>query len=400
MKALRSHMTPLITLVLASFLARFGYQMARSPVLPRFAQDLGAAPEMLGLIVAASTITGVAIKLPAGALSDVLGRKRMMLLGCLFFAAPPFLYPFVYSASALLALRFLHGFATAIFGPVASAYVADLSEQGRGEKLGWFAAAGDLGSTVGPLLSGLILFYTASYTTIYLIVGGLGLLPLFMVLRLPDDERPHVIGSTLGARSGQFWSGIREVLSSHTVVLASALEAAMYVGYGAFLGFFPPYAREIGLNDAQIGLVMGVQLATTMLAKPLSGRLSDRLGRKPMILAGLFLCAVMLPVIPTQTSLWLLMPVSALLGLGVAIVTPSTTALVADLVVAGRMGSAMGVFGTIWDTGEAAGPILAGFLIASLSYAPAFTLIAALMAVVALIFAIFVRDPHTAYEQA
>ncbi len=104
MRALRSHMTPLITLVLASFLARFGYQMARSPVLPRFAQDLGAAPEMLGLIVAASTITGVAIKLPAGALSDVLGRKRMMLLGCLFFAAPPFLYPFVYSASALLAL--------------------------------------------------------------------------------------------------------------------------------------------------------------------------------------------------------------------------------------------------------------------------------------------------------
>ena len=393
-------MTPLITLVLASFLARFGYQMARSPVLPRFAQDLGAAPEMLGLIVAASTITGVVIKLPAGALSDVLGRKRMMLLGCLFFAAPPFLYPFVYSASALLALRFLHGFATAIFGPVASAYVADLSEQGRGEKLGWFAAAGDLGSTVGPLLSGLILFYTASYTTIYLIVGGLGLLPLFMVLRLPDDARPHVIGSTLGAHSEQFWSGIQEVLASHTVVLASALEAAMYVGYGAFLGFFPPYARGIGLNDAQIGLVMGVQLATTMLAKPLSGRLSDRLGRKPMILAGLFLCAVMLPVIPMQTSLWLLLPVSALLGLGVAIVTPSTTALVADLVAAGRMGSAMGVFGTIWDTGEAAGPILAGFLIASLSYAPAFTFIAALMAVVALIFAIFVRDPHTAYEQA
>ena len=233
-------MTPLITLVLASFLARFGYQMARSPVLPRFAQDLGAAPEMLGLIVAASTITGVVIKLPAGALSDVLGRKRMMLLGCLFFAAPPFLYPFVYSASALLTLRFLHGFATAIFGPVASAYVADLSEQGRGEKLGWFAAAGDLGSTVGPLLSGLILFYTASYTTIYLIVGGLGLLPLLMVLRLPDDARPHAIGATLGARSEQFWSGIQEVLASHTVVLASALEAAMYVGYGAFLGFFPP----------------------------------------------------------------------------------------------------------------------------------------------------------------
>src|SRR2546426_4951950 len=145
MKALRSHMTPLITLVLTSFLARFGYQMARSPVLPRFAQDLGAAPEMLGLIVAASTITGVVIKLPAGALSDVLGRKRMMLLGCLFFAAPPFLYPFVRSPGALLALRFPTALATAIFSPLASASLRDPPTRGLGQTLGCFASANDLG---------------------------------------------------------------------------------------------------------------------------------------------------------------------------------------------------------------------------------------------------------------
>jgi MFS transporter, DHA1 family, multidrug resistance protein len=59
-------MAPLLTLVLASFLARFSHQMGRSPVLPRFAQDLGATPELIGMIVAASTVTGVFIKLPAG----------------------------------------------------------------------------------------------------------------------------------------------------------------------------------------------------------------------------------------------------------------------------------------------------------------------------------------------
>src|SRR5437879_11335868 len=103
-------MTPFVTLVVAGFLARFGYQMARSPVLPRFAQDLGAAPELLGLIFAASTITGVVIKLPAGALSDVLGRKRMMLLGCLFFAGPPSLSPFVLSPGPLFAFGFFTRF--------------------------------------------------------------------------------------------------------------------------------------------------------------------------------------------------------------------------------------------------------------------------------------------------
>jgi len=388
-------MTPFVTLVLASFLARFGYQMARSPVLPRFAQDLGAAPELLGLIFAASTITGVVIKLPAGALSDVLGRKRMMLLGCLFFAAPPFLYPFVHSPGALLALRFLHGFATAIFSPVASAFVADLSVRGRGQKLGWFASANDLGGTVGPLLGGLLLFFTASYSMTYLAVGVLGLLPLAIILRLPEDRTPRPASSTLGASSRRFWSGIREVASSRPVVIASVLEAAMYVGYGAFLGFFPPYAQGIGLNDAQISLVLGAQLATTMVAKPLAGWLSDRVGRKPMIL-----CALMLPAVPALTSIWLLFLVSALFGLGVAIVTPSTTALVADLVKAGRMGSAMGVFGTIWDCGEAAGPILAGVLIASLSFAPAFGLIAAFMALVALVFLGAVKDPTAAVAAA
>ena len=386
-------MSPFLALVLAGFLARFGYQMARSPVLPRFAQDLGATPELIGVIVAASTVTGVVIKLPAGALSDVLGRKRMMLLGCAFFAAPPFLYPFVHSPGALLALRFLHGFATAIFSPVASAFVADLSQRGRGERLGWFAASGDLGSTLGPLIGGLLLFYTASYPATYLVVGALGFLPLLIVLRLPD-EAPRAIGSTLGARSAQFWSGIAEVLRSRAVLVASTLEAALYVGYGAFLGFFPTYGRGIGLNDAEIALVMGVQLGTTMLAKPLTGRLGDRLGRKPLILAGLFLCAATLPLIPRLDSLWLLFPVSALFGLGVAVVTPSTTALVAELVKAERMGSAMGVFGTIWDSGEATGPILAGILIASLSYPPAFALIAAFMAAMAIVFLVAVKDPE------
>ncbi len=379
-------------------LARLGYQMARSPVLPRFAQDLGAAPELIGLILGASTITGVVIKLPAGALSDVLGRKRMMLLGCLFFAGPPFLYPFVHSPGALLALRFLHGFATAIFSPVASAYVADLAQKGRGEKLGWFALANDIGGTIGPLLGGLVLYATASYVTIYLLVGALGVLPFLLVLKVPDERgAPKQNGSD--GRWATFKIGIVEVVSSCPVLVASSVEAAMYVGYGAFLGFFPPYAREVGLNDAQIGIVLGGQLATTMAAKPMGGRLSDRLGRKPLILGGLLVCASILPLIVLTRRFVLLFVLAAFFGLGVALVTPSTTALVADLVKAGRMGSAMGVFGTIWDTGEASGPILAGFLIASLGYSPAFTLIASLMAATALIFAVLVRDPQMPYKQ-
>jgi MFS transporter, DHA1 family, multidrug resistance protein len=385
---------PFLTVVVAGMLSRFSYQMARSPVLPRFAQDLGSSPEVIGLIVAASTITGIFIKLPAGALSDIVGRKRMMLLGSLFFAGPPFLYPFVTEPQDLLLLRFLHGLATAIFAPVAAAYVADLYQRGRGEKLGWFASANDAGATLGPMIGGFILFSTASYPATYLVVGGLGILPLVMVLSLPAEEKKAVAPAAANpGRWQEFKRGILEVVSSKAVIIASTLEAAMYVGYGAFLGFFPIYAKGVGHNDAQIGLIMGAQLTATMLGKPLGGWLSDRLGRKPIILLGLALCAFMLPIVVLAEGFAALLLLSCIFGLGVAIVTPSTTALVADLAKAGRMGSAMGVFGTIWDSGEAAGPILAGFLIASISYFKGFLVISGLMAFAAVIFAMTIKDP-------
>ena len=385
-------MNPFLAVLTASCLARLSYQMARSPVLPRFAESLGATPELIGIIVAASTVTGVLFKLPAGALSDLLGRRRVMLLGAVFFAVPPFIYPVVEDAGALLVLRFVHGFATAIFAPVASAYVAGLGEAARGARLGWFSSANDLGATAGPLIGGLILYATASFTVSYLLVGVLGVLALGMALLVPETEtKTTQAESSLRARAAEFRDGLRDVLSTPAVLVAAAVEATMYLGFGAFLGFLPLYARTVGLNDGAIAVVLAVQLTIALLAKPLTGNLSDRLGRKPVIVLGLFASAAALPLIFRMTSFAGLVAVVPLLGLGVAAVTPATNALIADLVAARRLGTGMGVFGTIWDIGEAAGPILAGILIGQIGYQPAFDVIAAITAAVAVAFAVRIR---------
>jgi len=385
-------MNPFLAVLTASCLARLSYQMARSPVLPRFAESLGAVPELIGIIVAASTVTGVLFKLPAGALSDILGRRRVMLLGAVFFAVPPFVYPFITDAGALLALRFVHGFATAIFAPVASAYVAGLGEAARGARLGWFSSANDLGATAGPLIGGLILYATASFAASYLLVGVLGVLAFGMALLVPETETKITQAeSSLAARAAEFRDGLRDVITTPAVLAAAAVEATMYLGFGAFLGFLPLYARTVGLNDGAIAVVLAVQLTIALLAKPLTGNLSDRLGRKPVIVLGLFASAAALPLIFRMTSFAGLVAVVPLLGLGVAAVTPATNALIADLVAARRLGTGMGVFGTIWDIGEAAGPILAGILIGQIGYEPAFDAIAAIMAVVAATFAARIR---------
>ncbi len=319
-----------------------------------------------------------------------------MVLGALFFAAPPFLYPFVYDPWSLLALRFVHGFATAIFSPVASAYVASLAETGRGARLGWFSSANDIGATAGPLIGGFVLYFTTSYSLTYLLVGALGVITLLVVLLLPDIDRPAPEAKTFAARAAEFRQGLAEVLRTPPILVAASIEAVMYLGYGAFLGFLPIYAKKVGLNDAEIAIVLGAQLALAMVAKPITGRLSDRVGRIPVIIIGLLLCATALPLIFRSESLTAFVLFAPLLGLGVGAVTPVTNALIADLASSRRLGAAMGVFGTIWDIGEAAGPMIAGFLIGGLGYAGTFDVLAAVTAAAAVAVMALVRDPKNA----
>src|SRR5437899_3905531 len=321
----------------------------------------------------------------------------MMVLGALFFALPRFLYPFVHDVWSLLALRFVHGFATAIFSPVASAYVAGLAERGRGARLGWFSSANDIGATAGPLMGGFVLYFTASYSVTYLTVGALGVLTFIVVLLLPDLERAAAReAKTFAARAAEFRQGVAEVFKTPPIFVAAGIEAVMYLGYGAFLGFLPIYAKQAGRNDAEIALVLGAQLVVAMVAKPITGRASDRVGRIPVIVIGLLLCAAALPLIFRSESLAAFALTAPLLGLGVGAVTPVTNALIADLASARRLGAAMGVFGTVWDIGEAAGPMMAGFLIGGFGYAATFDVFAAVTAAAAIGLIVLGRDPKRA----
>ena len=101
-------------------------------MLPLFALYLGAGPEAIGFVVGISTVTGIFFKLPAGAVSDLIGRKKTLLAGLVVFAVIPFTYLLVSNYQLLILIRFLHGFATAIYGPVAMAVVMDVVGERKG----------------------------------------------------------------------------------------------------------------------------------------------------------------------------------------------------------------------------------------------------------------------------
>ena len=393
------------TLCSIGFLARFSYALARNPVLPLFAAALGAGPEGIGLAVGISTVTGIIFKMPSGAISDIIGRRRTMLAGLVVFGLMPFAYLFITQYHALLVVRFLHGLATAIYGPVAMAVVADVAGRRKGELLSWFSSVCIAGTLLGAPISGYVLFLLGgkgiaslgAFRVVFLLSGIAGAAALALgIFTLRNGDKPAA-GKGLAERFHLFARGIREVVADRRILMTSAMEGIQNISMGALEAFLPVYAVSVaGLNVFEAGLLWGVQIVVTFLAKPLMGKVSDRWGRRPLIAIGMFLCAVPMAIIPHLTGFVPLMIAGSFFGLGEAFVTSSSAALVADYCQARHYGAAMGTFGTIFDVGHAAGPIVTGLLIASLGYSWAFMIVAALLIASVPMFLATVREePET-----
>jgi len=362
------------------------YNLVRMPVLSLFAESLGAGPERIGLIVSVSTITGVLLKLPSGALSDIYGRKMLLRIGVVAFGLPPFIYPFISDLNALTALRFVHGLATAIFAPSALATVADLYKERRGAAMGTYTACTQSGSLLGPFIGGW-LAHAAGFPAAFVTAGVFGCIAILIFFSLHLDEPPpRVREKGLAPVITEMGKGFLAVARNRKVLITSSTDAAKMIANGALMAFLPLYGLSVGLNAGEVGLMFSVQAVTSFLAKPVMGRISDRVGRQPLIVLGLVICAATFISIPHVGSFAVLLMLSSGFGFGEAVVSSSSAALVADSSEFKRLGAGMGMQGTVMDIGHASGPLLAGFLIAHASYQGAFAVIAGIQILAAVAF--------------
>ncbi len=385
MKSARPSFFVLIALI--GGLAILSSTLSKTPVLPLFAHALHATPAEIGWIVMASTIPGILISYPAGALSDYLGSRRLLLASLVVFATAPFLYLLVKTAPQLMAVRFYHGFATAIFGTVATAAIAERYTTERAARLSTYSSVTIVGRSIAPFLGG-SLISLASFHAVYIACAVSGVLALGAGLLLKDQaprpkaklELPH------------FWTSLTTVLRDRDIMLVSGVEAAQYLVFGAIEAFLALFAASLGIPAWQIGVILGVQLVSIVFAKPLMGKVSDRVGRRRVILPGLLIGAVSIALLPFAPSFMGLSVLSLAFGIGFATVTSSTSALVADLTHDGRYGSSMGVLRTVMDVGQSIGPVLTGWMVGVAGYGSAFTLLAAILLLAALMLGLLLRD--------
>jgi MFS family permease len=343
--------------------------MSKSPVLKPFSLNLGTPTDLTGFVAAASTIPGILISLPVASLSDVYGRKKFFLVAGFVFASAPFLYLLITVWWQLILVRFYHGFATAIFVPVAQASVAELFPTKRGERISLFSSATHVGRLIAPALGGYILFVTTdNFRVLYLSVAVAGVTALIMGLSfLTGRKQPRVIqeGNTQEVVRKVF-SGWGIVTRSRGVLMVSFVQACQYYAYGATEFFLAGYLPEVvHLNDFLTGIVIMSIIGVAIFAKPYMGRVSDKIGRQIPIVLGCIVSGLPLLAIPFVTDFWVLLLLVLVYGFGFATVTASTPALISELVPKESIGTSMGFLSTIMDVGQTLGPIVSGFILAT-----------------------------------
>ncbi|HBR21458.1 MAG TPA: MFS transporter [Nitrospiraceae bacterium] len=379
--------SPFILLCTTGLFAIFSSTISKSPILPMFASHLGADPSGIGMVASVSAFTGIIASIPAGMLSDRVGRKRMLIFSAIVFSTAPFLYLIVSNIWQLAVIRFYHGLATAIFIPVSMAMVSDLFHTERGEKIGWFSTATLAGRFMAPVIGGSIIGAMVfnpllSYKTVYLVCGVSGIITMAFALRLPKTAKKQAGSMPLRETLKSF----REVITARGILITSAVEASILFAYGTFETFLPLYSINAGLSAYEIGIFLSAQVITLALAKPVMGRFSDRHGRQPQIFTGAIIGAICIGSFAFFKTFFPLLILSILFGLSLSIVTSATSAFIADLSRKETHGAAMGILGSIMDIGHTTGPLVSGIVAYYFGYGVSFSGSALVLVTAAIVF--------------
>jgi len=362
--------TIFLTISAMGFFAILSSTMSKSPVLIHFATYLGTPQELIGIVAAASTIPGILVSLPVASLSDVFGRRKFLLIAGFVFASAPFFYLFVAVWWQLLLVRFYHGFATAIFVPVAEASIAELFPQKRAERISLFSSVTSVGRIIAPSLGGYVLFATLKdYRTLYLAVGVAGVTALIVAIAfLAELKQSSLTGANKEPRAvlKGLYQGWGTVATNRAALSVSFVQATQFYAFGVVEFFLAGYLPEVAHVDyVPTGIILSSMVFMTVIAKPWIGRISDKAGRRTPIIVGCLASGLPLLLVPFVTDFWILLALMIGYGLGFSAATSSTSALMSELVPQHLLGTSMGFLDTIMDVGQTLGPIVSGLIFAT-----------------------------------
>lgn len=334
------------------------------PVMPFYAQEIGASPTELGLLMAVYSLMQLLFAPMWGRISDRIGRKPVIMIGILGLGLSFLLMALSTELWMLFAARILGGFLSSANMPTVMAYVADItSEEDRGKGMGIVGAAVGMGFVFGPAIGGI--FSSTSLNLPFFIAGASSLVTFFFVWIVLKESLTSEQRNTAQKRAPlqQAFNGPISMLFLLQLFVSLSLS-----GLEATFAYFA--SEKAGLGTVQLGYIFMIMgLAGAIVQGGLVGRLTKKWGEGAVIQIGIVISAIGFGLILLIDSFLTAALYLTVFGIGNGFIRPSVSALLTKQSSAGH-GSTTGLLSSFDSLGRIVGPPLGGWLFASAAGLP------------------------------
>ena len=378
-----------------------------TPILPVIGEELAVGDRWLGTLVQVYSWALAAAALFMGPVSDRIGRRRVLLIGAGSMAGALALHGLATSFEALLGARLLAGLCGGMLSGAAVSYVGDAVPY---ERRGWATGVVMSGVPVGIVLGvpvGRVLAAGLGFRVPFLAFAVLMVGVFLLVLTVVPQPRVRLDETRLTLR--EFVRGYRRILEARDNRAAALVYFLMYLGLGLLIAYLPiwisqTYSLDVSLFGAPLTLfglpidfiatLFSVGGLASVFVGPWAGSLSDRTGRKPMILAsciGLGVVTLLLTYVVQER--WVLYAIYvAIMGLFALRASP-LQALLTALVPGRQRGTLMSLVIAVGQIGTGAGALAAGFLYEAWGYRAVTFVSAATVVALAVVVWLYLPEP-------
>lgn len=352
-----------------------------NPIMPDFLAANGVAFELTGIISSLLSWVALVFRPFSGALSDR-GNKKVLTIGAFLVTAGCMLgYYFVGSASAVVAVRIIHGVAFAVSGTISMAFATSFVPQSRiAEGISFLGIATLLGTMFGPQI-GTFIADAASLKIIFLVAAVLCFVCVVMVSAVRYEDKGCQGWGRAKMSLGDFFAG--------ELLIYVVLIAAFSFGNGIISYYLISFGKARGI--ANISLFFTVYSISMLMMKPFVGKLQDAKGIRVILYPSFAVYAVGVVLLARAYTLLPVLVAAVFKAVGQGNGTPAIQAESVKKLGPGRNGVAISTCFIGQDIGNATGPIFASFLIQRTGYETMFFVYAAMLVVCMGIYLIYDR---------
>ncbi|HTM60605.1 MAG TPA: MFS transporter [Burkholderiales bacterium] len=337
-------------------------------LLPLIGNELGLTYSQIGLIMTCQYIASAVANVPGGVVVDTVGRKGLLMGISLFWVGFPYLLiGFTHSYPMLLVCIALVGFGNSLWHPTAIPTLGQRYPERKGLVLSVHGMGGNVGDAIAPLILGFALatFSWREVVVINVLPGLVIALLMFAMLGSIQLGARVTSGGSHGEGQslGQYLEGLKGLLRNRALVLLSTGSSFRTMTQSALLTFLPLYlAREMGYSPAWVGACLFALQAAGFAAAPVAGHMSDRMGRKQILMGAMMTSAVILIFMALAGGSPVFIFLVAVLGFFLYATRPVIQAWMLDITPKNMGGSSIGVLFGAQALGAALGPWFGGMI--------------------------------------